>query len=72
VCACALDFAWLIRTFHLSGTWFYRRPLGDLRSGRAARVRTWQNAVNRGPQTLFACLRCRYGLTHMAALWQTL
>ena len=72
VCARTLDFAWLIRTFHESGTWFFCRPRGDLRSGRAARVRTWQNAVNRRPQTLLARQRGAYRLTHMAALRQTL
>ena len=72
VCACTLDFAWLIRTFHVSGTWFFCRPRGDLRSGRAARVRTWQIAVNRRPQTLLARQQGAYGLTHMAALRQTL
>ena len=39
VCACALDFARLIRTFHLPATWVFCRPLNDLRSGRAARLR---------------------------------
>ena len=72
VCACTLDLAWLIRTFHLSGSWFFRRPRHGLRSGRAARVRTWQNAVNRAPQTVFRDRRRPYGVTDMAALRQTL
>ena len=72
VSACTLDFARLIRTFHLSGTWFCRWPCGGLRSGRAARLRTWQNAVNRPLQTVFDGPDGGYGVTHMAALRQTL
>ena len=51
--ACALDFAWLIRTFHLPVTWVFCKPLNDLRSGRAARLRRCRVGVNRPQQTLF-------------------
>ena len=72
VSARTLDFARLIRTFHLSVTWVFRWPRGDLRSGRAARLRTWQNAVNRPWPTVYDWCRGPYGVTHMAALRQTL
>ena len=72
VSARTLDFARLIRTFHLSVTWVFRWPRGDRRSGRAARLRTWQNAVNRAPQRLRTRPASSYGVTHMAALRQTL
>ena len=59
MCPCTLQVAWLIRTFHLPGTWVFRMPFNGLRSGRAARVRTRPYSVNRA---IWRCRRRRYRL----------
>ncbi len=72
VSACTLDLARLIRTFHGSGTWFFRKSLNDLRSGRAARVRRWSSGVNRRGHGSPAGPRRADSKADLAALRQTL